>query len=480
MSIASHGFARPRRIARSLSLAAACLFLGVACDLSVSEPDIITPDNLTGVSALPTIRDAALGDFELAYTGSGADGSQGTEGIIMAGGLLADEFVNSETFPTRIEVDRRSIQVTNSSVTGWFRTLMRARRSVEYSATSYRSVTDPTADTSNQAGFPEMVALSGYMYLFFAENYCSGVPMSNALPNGTLQFGPPLTTLVLIDSAVVRFRTALAAANALKSSVSASAKTLDLNLASVGLGRALLDSASWNNNPAGFATAAAAVAAVPTNFVYEIYHSQNTTRQNNGVYVATFLAKRYAVSDGEGTNGLLFRSSADGRVPETRTGNGFDGATPQWNPARFINRSDPNPLATGAEARLIEAEAFLSAGDTVNFLARHNALRAAPPSYFAPVGGSIAALAALTTTGLSSAQVQDLHFQEREYWLWNSGHRLADLRRLTHAPYGRGAETVFPTGAYFKGGLYGTDTNFPVPFDETNNPNFTQCIDRNP
>jgi len=37
-----------------------------------------------------------------------------------------------------------------------------------------------------------------------------------------------------------------------------------------------------------------------------------------------------------------------------------------------------------------------------------------------------------------------------------------------------------PTGAYFKGGLYGTDYNFPVPFEETNNPNFTACLDRLP
>ena len=78
------------------------------------------------------------------------------------------------------------------------------------------------------------------------------------------------------------------------------------------------------------------------------------------------------------------------------------------------------------------------------------------------------------------ATAQDLQFKEREFWLWVSGHRLGDLRRLTHGPYLRGPETVFPTGNYFKGGVYGTDYNFPVPFDETNNPNFTQCIDRLP
>ena len=470
-----HGSEWPRRGARYLAVAAAAGSLAVAaCNLDVVKPDVITPGTLSGANSLPTIHDAALGDFALAYSGSGADGSSGTEGIIMAGGLLADEFVNSETFPTRIEVDRRNIQVTNSSVTGWFRTLMRARASAEFAAHKYRQL---SPDTTKEAGFPEVIALSGYMYLFFAENYCSGVPVSNVLDDGTLQFGQPLTTQNMLDSAVARFNAAIAASNALGSSVSAASKAKDLNLATVGLGRALLDRAQ---TAADIATAAAAVVNVPTSFVYVVQHSTNSTRENNGVYVAMAVAKRYAVADSEGGNGLQFRKKGDARTPFAQTGNGFDGVTPQYNQMRFVIQSDPDPLATGVEARLIEAEASLAAGDTATFLAKHNALRAAPPSYLAPVGQTIAPLAALTTTGLTSSQVQDPHFKEREYWLWNSGHRLGDLRRLSRAPYSRNPESVFPTGAYFKGGLYGTDYNFPVPFDETNNPNFTQCLDRNP
>jgi hypothetical protein len=68
-------------------------------------------------------------------------------------------------------------------------------------------------------------------------------------------------------------------------------------------------------------------------------------------------------------------------------------------------------------------------------------------------------------------------FRERAFWLFGTGHRLGDLRRLVRQ-YGRGSETVFPTGNYFKGGLYGTDVNIPVPFEERNNPNFTGCLDR--
>jgi hypothetical protein len=54
------------------------------------------------------------------------------------------------------------------------------------------------------------------------------------------------------------------------------------------------------------------------------------------------------------------------------------------------------------------------------------------------------------------------------------------LRRLIRQ-YGRDAETVFPTGDYFKAGLtYGVGVNLPLPRRETNNPNVSGCLDRNP
>jgi hypothetical protein len=74
-------------------------------------------------------------------------------------------------------------------------------------------------------------------------------------------------------------------------------------------------------------------------------------------------------------------------------------------------------------------------------------------------------------------------FKERAYWLYLTSHRLGDMRRLTRpttatAPditgYGRGIESVFPTGAYHKSGLYGTDANSPIPQAEDNNPNFNR------
>jgi len=86
----------------------------------------------------------------------------------------------------------------------------------------------------------------------------------------------------------------------------------------------------------------------------------------------------------------------------------------------------------------------------------------------------------LTDPGTATARVRQF-FQERAFWLWLTGHRLSDLRRLVRQ-YGFTAAQVFPTGQTIFGAPYGTDVNLPLPFQERNNPAATsgQCIDRNP
>lgn len=451
--------------------------------LDVTDPDIVPPGNLNDPSALPTIRAGAIGDFAFAYSGSGAVGSGGNEGQIMTSGLLGDEWINSETFPDRIQVDARNVDFNGATMQTIFRNLSRARRAAEFATAKYRQL---SPDTTRENGFSEVLALTGYTYILFAENYCSGVPFSTANPDGTIIYGDPLTSTQMYDTAIARFNAAVAAADTLPAGAT---RNLLHNLASVGMARALLDEAQY-------AAAAAAVAGVPTGFVYTVTHSENTARQNDGIFVANVINERYAVANQEGGNGIPWRSVADPRTPFQRTPAsdvGFDNATPQYDNLRYgdltTGRKAPVTLATGAEARLIEAEAALQAGDTVTWQALHDALRAAPPSYFqAPIGTftaggqavTIPPLPPLTITGLTADQVVDLHFTERARWLWLTSHRLGDMRRLVRQ-YGRAINTVFPTGPYFKQNFtYGNDVNFPVPVDELNNPKFTQCLNRDP
>src|SRR5262249_34323257 len=146
------------------------------------------------------------------------------------------------------------------------------------------------------------------------------------------------------------------------------------------------------------------------------------------------------VSDREGTNGLNFATANDPRLPVTGTGgpSRFDGSTPRWYYAKLSSNSAPNNVATGVEARLIEAEAALNAGNVTVFISKLNAAR--------PAG-----MPTLTDPGSLNARV-DLLFRERAFSMFATGHRLGDLRRLVRQ-YGRAATTVYPIGAYHKDGL---------------------------
>jgi hypothetical protein len=84
----------------------------------------------------------------------------------------------------------------------------------------------------------------------------------------------------------------------------------------------------------------------------------------------------------------------------------------------------------------------------------------------------------LADPGSFDARV-NLLFRERAFWMFATGHRFGDMRRLLKR-YGRAQNTVWPVGAY-KGGLnYGTDVVFTLGSAELTNPNVSACTDMNP
>jgi hypothetical protein len=195
-------------------------------------------------------------------------------------------------------------------------------------------------------------------------------------------------------------------------------------------------------------------------------YSGLTTSIVNVIYDWMVATRNFGASDREGGNGLDFLSSHDPRikVDATKLVPGQDG-TP--TPTLLFNTASnsPVPLATGVEARLIEAEAQLAAGNTTAWLATLNALRT-----------TVSGLSPLTDPGTRGAR-DDLMFRERAFWLYMTSHRLGDLRRLIRQ-YGRDPEKVFPTGSYFKGGRYGTDVTLIPSQAEQNNTQWKGCTDR--
>lgn len=430
----------------------------LALSLTGCNPDDLTelndPDDITVAVATDTANIAELRNgvsYEFARAMTGTAGNNQTPGIIGIGGLLADEMWYSSTFQSMQEIDRRNIERTNGEVLTVFQYLHRARNLAERTSEQYARTS-----RAGSADHAMVTNLAGFTYVLFAENFCSGVPFSRTELPGDVTFGPALTTAQMLDSAVVRFTAAAAL----------SSNAAQQNLARVGRGRALLAKGDY-------AGAAAAVAGVPNDFVYNVAFSENASAQNNGIWYNINSERRSSVASGEGTNGIVFfRRGATGNTTDVRTsadsvGVGIGTAIPLYRQNKYPTRGAAVPLATGIEARLIEAEAALNKGASAAYLTTLNQLR------------TTRGLAALTDPGTPTARVRQF-FSERAFWLWLTAHRLGDMRRMVR-DYGIPANQVFPVGQTIFGSPYGTDVNFPIPVTEQNNPEAPtgQCIDRN-
>src|SRR5207245_1648289 len=100
-------------------------------------------------------------------------------------------------------------------------------------------------------------------------------------------------------------------------------------------------------------------------------------------------ARRYTLGDAEGTNGLNYRAALDPRIPNRRGPDRiFDTAFPRPVDRQGIwGRESTIKIASGIEARLIEAESALKAGDATTWLTKLNQLRGAAGAALVPVPG---------------------------------------------------------------------------------------------
>jgi len=250
-------------------------------------------------------------------------------------------------------------------------------------------------------------------------------------------------------------------------------------MAYVGKARALLDL----GRPAD-AAAVASPTNVPTTFVYEFGYS-NTTNFTNLFASSTSPNSFFSsltVRDRAGQNGLPYLSEPDPRVATIAVGQ----FSPMYVPAKYATPASPVGLASGVEARLIEAEAALAANNSA-WLTMLNALRT-NGTYTVTLGDTtwnagsagVSDLRPLTDPGSDSARVT-LLFRERAYWLFVTGHRLGDLRRLIRQ-YQRQPAFVLTTGTLTNGlntYAYSLKPNFEPPLAERQgNPKYTGCFNR--
>lgn len=449
--------------ATALTLAATIVFS--ACNptdvLQVKDPDIINPSDVQSAAGADAVRLGALGRLNDGLACAGCS----SEGLFLLSGLFADEWNNGDSFIARWEVDQRSITPQNNFLTDMDRQLQRAR----VSASQAIGLLEEFKPTGAVADVAEMFFVQAYVENAIGEHYCNGLVLSNVV-DGVEQYGSPMSTQAAFERALAHADSGLALITG-----NSAEDTKIRNALAVTKGRILLNL----NRPA---EAAQAVAGVPTTFAYKIFYEQ--VKEDNGVWAYNNSARRYSVSTNEGTNGLNFATANDPRLPVCSGGdvvckaNGVTinqrddkSAFPIYVQLKWPVRDAPITIAGGLEARMIEAEAAFRASDNPGMVAKLNQARTE--------GGVVGLPANLTDPGNDAARV-DLIFRERAFWLFSTGHRVGDMRRLIKF-YQRPAETVFPTGDWHKGGPYGPDVNFPVPQAEETNPNVkanNTCTDR--
>ncbi len=416
-------------------------------------------------------------------------------GLLQWSELLTDEFTFSGTaFGASLyaNVDARVTaggggSFLESGDPAW-KALLQARSMLVASVPGL--ITNEPASARSNIGLA--YALAGYAELFLAESYCAGTPLSEVAPGGVVQYGMPLTTDSIVGVAVTHFDSAVA-----ESHGDATAG----GLAAVGLGRALLDRGQY-------AAAAGAVHNVPTTFVFSselpLTLVQGAFTGPNiyayGALSAGYNYRLFNVADREGGNGLGFVSAHDARLRFDTSQQIQDGTSVWYLPTKFAANLASVPLATGIEARLIEAEAALHVGDASTWLTDLNTLRNSGCTVpgvdttcalgTGQVMGQTTGLSSLSDPGTDSGRVS-LMFSERAFWLFGTGTRLGDMRRLVRQ-YGRDPNVVFPTGPYAATHPlqtlapipnYGTDVSLTLPtarglsqfgISETN-PNYKGC-----
>ena len=434
--------------------------------LSPQQPGVIGPASVTSPTGAEALRVGALGSFKAWFAGGGVNFAN----LPMMSDLVTDIWASGDTQSQHNETDGRTMQSSNGVLASAYSSAQQARGFALTAIQALRQyVTPPPA-----ASIGELYFAMGLAELQMSEVFCNGVPFGSMV-NGVPTYTQPVTNADGFRLASARFDTALTlvtgtdAASVSIRRVNAIAKAR----AQIALGN--------------YAAAAALVTDVPTNYQYLLTFSLTTTSSElyilNGTQPSRFVVgDSFAIINGAPSvirNALPFASANDPRIPVTgstsNTRKAFDGSTP-WAGQLLYGQTDPFPVLTGIDARLIEAEAKINANDFAGMFATLNTLRTTAQT----IGNkTIAVMPALTTAPTTKDAALTMFFREKAFWQFGRGFRLGDLRRLIRQ-YGRTQDNVFPVGTWFKGGAYGTDINLPMVDSELTNPNFKGCIDRNP
>ena len=420
--------------ARAAVLCAAAVGAGACTDITAlkqENPGQLSASTLYTPANAQLLVNGVVADFDCAFTR-----------YVVGSGLLADELSNAIGSVDNANYDARRLLTNADYGTGTcannqrppiYTTLSVARASADTALGKLRQWTDAElpAGINRTRLIGQAATYAGYSLVLLGEGMCSAA----------INLGPELTPAQLFEQAKIRFDSAVVAATAANDQPT-------LNLALLGRARTLLDL----KNPAA---AAVDAARIPAGFTANMVGEGTNNRRQNFPFIQ-INQNNWSTVDAS-FRGLTTETGApDPRVAVTNTGRtGTAQGSQVWTADKYATLTAPMPIARYAEAQLILAEARVAAGDLTGAAAAINAAR-----------GGRAALGTYSAAGQSAAQVQAQIVEERRRELFLEGHRLGDMRRLGIA-FSPAAGAPYPFG----GGVYGTQTCFPMPdVERVNNP----------
>jgi len=412
----------------------------IACkditSLAQENPGALSGSTLYVPGNAQLIVNGAIGDFECAYAR-----------YVAGSGLFSDELSVAISQTANFDYDARRL-ITNSTYgtancgatpttiqqPGIYTPLSTARATTDTAATYLEVWTD--ADVANRTKLiGQSYAYAGYSLALLGEGMCSAA----------INLGPELQPAQLFAEAKTRFDKAITAATAANDQTT-------LNLARVGRARTLLDL----GGAANLAAAATDAALVPATFVVNTSPDAINTRRQNMLFIAISQSS-FSTVDTSFRNVLVpGGTTQDPRVVVTDLNrNGTATGSRVFLPGKASTNASPMRIASYAEAQLIIAENAAATGDLTAATTAINNARARTagvPVYVLPAGSTAA-----------SVKAQIIEERRREFFV--EGHRLGDIRRY-------GIPFAPAAGApYQYGGVYGTQTCFPLPdVERINNP----------
>lgn len=423
-------------------MGASFILAAVGCDsfLEVKNPTVIDASTVDPVADAPTFALSALNNLFNAF-----------DDFIVYGAWFSGEAWEGDTFPTRTDIGRRTIDfvegvgTTNSTVpSDIYGPLARAISTGE----NVQELLASQPDAASNINVVRATYASATAILFESELFCQ-VVISSSLTN----LGSPLSQAEGAAAAEERFTRVIAQGTAVNTT-----ESLNLAMAArVGLARALL----FQGKDAEAVTVAAEVPAEFELRAPKVDDPSNRGALGNTVYSFTLSRQALVVPP-------YYRDLNDNRVTSALDMTASGPAKAQDNFLDFHRQTKYTSwdasirLASGLEARYIAAEAELKLGNPARALALIAERRAVSPG--AASGEDVDFLEGRTT-------MSDLLDQKaRDFFL--EGTKMGDWRRNPQAaPY------VPPAGSPYyntsEGGVFGTQTCMPLPDDEIlNNPNF--------